>query len=364
MPHLGTHLAPGAGGGAIGKLDEVERVLDVGLQTVERHLLVAFVLATQPHAENGKRPRTDVFAKLEEFVESEATRLVVVGESTVLEGVVPAVLVERTVFHGPHRVLPLIAGGERVSLHHATAGETHHAGMQVAQGFHQIAAKAVGTLFPSVGGKEGQVVEINATCLTHHDTQAGLGLGEGRTEDEFIGLPLGIGHLERAFAQRGPVGTDEFHVECGEVGGTVAGIDAEAVVGTLPEADAAESLIVEPRAGKLGGLLQMHVVRIALKAGLLVAHTDLAEGCPSHQVLGKLEGTVFHQFGIQTAVGTEVDVLEKDAVHAVVGLGHRASEVDTEVNGRIGRGWLALGMHGEGQAQSHQYGVENVSHEV
>ena len=45
-----------------------------------------------------------------------------------LEGVVPAVLIQRTVLHRAHGVLPLVAGGKGVALDDAATGEAEDAG--------------------------------------------------------------------------------------------------------------------------------------------------------------------------------------------------------------------------------------------
>ena len=113
MAHVGTHLPPLGIGGAVGKLDEIEAVVDIRLQLIHRHvgtlLVPVLELAGESDAEDGQRLGTDVLSKLEELEEAQSVRLKVVREIAMVEGVLPTVLVEWTVLDGANGVLPLIA---------------------------------------------------------------------------------------------------------------------------------------------------------------------------------------------------------------------------------------------------------------
>jgi hypothetical protein len=132
---------------AVGKLDEVKTVVDIGLQLVRLHvgrlLVPVLELAGKTYANDGQRLGTDILRELEELKETQSVRLIVVGEIAVVEGVLPAVLVQRTVLHGPYRILPLIARREVGTLNDASAREAEDARMQVFQGLCQVAAHAV-----------------------------------------------------------------------------------------------------------------------------------------------------------------------------------------------------------------------------
>ena len=65
--------------GAVGELDQVERVLNVGPQFVERHQLAGVELAGHAAVEDRQRLRADVLRELKEFEEAQAERLEVVG---------------------------------------------------------------------------------------------------------------------------------------------------------------------------------------------------------------------------------------------------------------------------------------------
>ena len=54
----------------------------------------------------------------------------------------------------------------------------------------------------------------------------------------------------------------------------------------------------------------------------VVLQRDVAKHLPTHVMVGgKFKRTVFDEFGIQTAVGSEVDVFEEHAVHGRLDVG-------------------------------------------
>ena len=52
-----------------------------------------------------------------------------------------------------------------------------------------------------------------------------------------------------------------------------------------------------------------------LVEGAIVLQGDFAGDVPSGKGVGKLERSVYYQFGIQTAIGSVVDVLKEDTLH-------------------------------------------------
>ena len=67
--------------------------------------------------------------------------------------------------------------------------------------------------------------------------------------------------------------------------------------------------------GDLTIVAQACVVRVTIEAGVVAPHLHGAKGGPPHQSLLKLKRAVLHQLGIQATVGTEIDVLKKEAIH-------------------------------------------------
>ena len=56
-------------------------------------------------------------------------------------------------------------------------------------------------------------------------------------------------------------------------------------------------------------------MRIPIKSRIFGLDRNFSERSPPHKGIIKLERTVFHQLGIQSAVGSKVDIFEKHAVH-------------------------------------------------
>ena len=84
LPHTARHRT-------VGELDQVERVLHVGIELIDRHQLVGVELAGHAAVQDRQRLGADVLGQLEVLVEAEAERLEVVGRLAMAELVVPAV---------------------------------------------------------------------------------------------------------------------------------------------------------------------------------------------------------------------------------------------------------------------------------
>ena len=98
------------------------------------------------------------------------------------EGIVPAVLVQRTVLYRAYRVFPLVTVGKLGALNDAAAREAEYARMHVEQGLCQILAHAVLAPFPSIGGEEADVLYIGRgdgvfAILAQEDAESAFGLG-------------------------------------------------------------------------------------------------------------------------------------------------------------------------------------------
>ena len=70
-------------------------------------------------------------------------------------------------------------------------------------------------------------------------------------------------------------------------------------------------------------------MRIVLE-GSVVTDFDIAGRVPTHPRVLEFEGTVLDHFGIEAAIGSEVDVLEEDAVHRWLDHGTRLCGLDVE----------------------------------
>ena len=219
VAHLGALLAPFRVDVAIGKLDEVEAVLDVGVELVHRGVGVGSVLelAGQSDAQHGQRLGADVLREEEELIEAESVRLVVVCEVAIVERVLPAVAVGGSVLDRADGVLPLVAGVERGALDDAAAGEAEDAGVDVLESLGQVAAQAVLAALIRVDGEERDVLQTDLVGAGEEDAQLGLRLGAGRLQDDFILLPV-CGRdvellLDELLALLHRAGVDELHAD-------------------------------------------------------------------------------------------------------------------------------------------------------
>ena len=179
MAHVGTHLAPLAADWTVGELHEVEGILDIVVEVIDSYVY-AFLrgigvleLAGESAGDDGQGLGTEVLTELEELEEAEAVGLEVVGIEAVAEGVVPAVLVQGTVLHGSHAVLPLVARLKVGTLDDTAAREAEHARVHVAESLSQVATHAVLTAFPGVGGEEGDMLHVGRGLVAHKEEAEG-----------------------------------------------------------------------------------------------------------------------------------------------------------------------------------------------
>ena len=105
MSHICTEFSPFSGDITIGEFYQVERILDIALQFAYRHMgffVRILELTSQSAAQHRKRFRANLLRKLEKLIESQPVALIIVGIKAVGEGVLPAILVQRTVLYRPH----------------------------------------------------------------------------------------------------------------------------------------------------------------------------------------------------------------------------------------------------------------------
>ncbi len=76
---------------------------------------------------------------------------------------------------------------------------------------------------------------------------------------------------------------------------------------------------------RVGGIKRIVIADGQFAMGL--AGTDLD---PAHQGIGEFEGTVFHQFGVEPAIGAKIDVLKKSAPHRRIDAGARLAGMDRD----------------------------------
>ena len=77
MTHIGTELTPLGGDRTIGKLDEVECIIDIALEILDSHmririLIIILILASQTYRENWQWLCTNLLRKEEVLIEAQA----------------------------------------------------------------------------------------------------------------------------------------------------------------------------------------------------------------------------------------------------------------------------------------------------
>ena len=185
MAHICTNFTPFRVYRTIGKFHQIEGILDIAVEIVESHVNARFrgiwvlELTTQSAADHRQGLAAEILTELEELEKTKAIALVIIGEETMAEGVVPAVLVERTVLYGAYAVLPLIAALEVGTLNDTAAGEAEYARVHVEECLSKILTHAVLAAFPRVGGEEGDVLDIGSGLVAHEeDAEGTLGLSD------------------------------------------------------------------------------------------------------------------------------------------------------------------------------------------
>ena len=161
MPHRRTPGAPGAGDRAVGELDQVERVLDVGIDGVKRRQLSRVVLTRHAAVDDRQRLGAQVFRQQEVLVEAKAERLVVVRRRPVGELVVPAVDDQRALGGIADRRLPLIASVEESALDDAASGKAQEPRLHVLQQLNQVLPQPVLAALPRVLREHRHHVDVD-----------------------------------------------------------------------------------------------------------------------------------------------------------------------------------------------------------
>ena len=315
MSHIGTHLSPLGGCSTVGKLDEVEGILHVRAEFSKGNHFVAFVLAGQPAAQYRQRLCTEVFTQQEIFVKAKSVTLEIIRESFMLECIVPAIFVQRTVLYRTHGILPLITGGKAVAFDDTTAGKTEYSGIEVIEGLYQVGTQSILTLLPSVHREERDVVHIYRTLRLQHNTQTRANIGKRSFQHSRQLLPFTAFHFQFLLQEILSVGIHQFDGKLHWFGIRRTDIGGETVIFSFFQADATITFIIQSGTQKTAVIGNAHIMRIAVEAGPLVLYRHLAERYPPHQRLRELKRAVLYQFGIQTTVRTEIDVFEEDSIH-------------------------------------------------
>jgi len=275
VTHVGAQLSPLARHRTVGKLDEVEGVVNVGLQVFDgavgiAGIVLVLVLAGQSHRKDGQRLGPDLLRQEEILIETETVGLVVIGIKPMREGVVPAVFVQRTVLGRAYAVLPLVSCGKVGTLYDAAAGETEDARFEVGEVLNEVGTQSV----PAVAGEQAHVIEVDRLIALEENTHQTLLhslVGSERDRELF---PLRIGHGDRLTVYWNVLVVDDFDTDLGLLALKIVqtGIDGEVIFHALLEPHAEETAVFQ--ASDLlvvAGRLQHRIVWITVESRLLAA---------------------------------------------------------------------------------------------
>ncbi len=282
VSHVGTEFCPRIlGRVTIGKLNEVEHVVDVGLQLVNGHMSIAAVgavlkLTGETYTHDGQWLCTNLFGELEVFEEAKTIGLEVVGEIAMCEGVVPTVLVQWTILHGTYRVFPLITCGKVGALHNTSAWETEHAWVQLLEALSQVFTHTVLVALIGVNRKEAHMFHVGGHFAVAPNAQMSFGKCFVGLYEGSVFLPLLAAYFHADIAQLLVVAhggiIDKVYPKfcCAAIG--YASPHGEAVFGTFLHAHAEETVV--------------------LNHGVLVV---VSRGCQAHVVGVFVEGAIVFQ---------------------------------------------------------------------
>ena len=127
---------------------------------------------------------------MEELEESEAIRLEIVRIETIWEGILPAVLVERTVLNRPDSILPLITGLQVYTLNDTSSRESEQSGMLIGKSLSKVATHTVLTILEGVYREETDVLEVYTVLASEEDTKLTLCDGTRRLDHLLILFPF------------------------------------------------------------------------------------------------------------------------------------------------------------------------------
>ena len=404
----GTESAVFGGFVAVGKLNQVFEVLDVVIHQSAASCVGAVTSGLAKHTTGHNRQRfcAQVFRHLEIFQIAQAHG----------HGIAPNVVVFFPLFCGAYALLPVVYVIPGIAAFgDAAAGETKEGGVGVQQRLHQIFPQTVvGVSFvvrvsglrafligvaPGLHRHQGHHINVSIAGEFHHQSAQSIFLGIAG-QNSFILSPFVTAHID-GLGVGELVAVVIFHIH--QNGRTVAlGVDGEIIGGagfhihgaavgrgiTLvgdPSSVCHSSIVVvdggidpgkgivflsrqsQSRVGFVQTAFALSSHAAVFIVPILQRHMSAA-GSAGGVVGGvpaegeKLEGAVLHQFRVDTAVGSVVDVLIEQAEQSIGYIHHHIVTVNVQHIGNrvgtvhgdvkfLGHGLIAVsqgGGHGDG----------------
>ena len=196
--------------------------------------------------------------------------------------------------------------------------------MKVLEVFHEVGTQ---TSVPCIGGEQADVVEVGCGTTFEVDAYEGFGVGARRIQLLGVLLPVVAADADTLASHHFVVATDEFNANLCALAATYTCVDREVVVESFLESDAEIAVILYScLLLAMAVVLECHVVGILVEGGPFAVEGNISEDVPSLQSAADalsarcemercFKGTVLDEFGIESSVGSEVDVFEEDAIH-------------------------------------------------
>ena len=166
MSHLRSELSPLRRAVSVGKLNQVQTILDIGVECLlcSRSMrLLSFpvlILASHSHIHYRQRFCAQFFTQQEQLIKTHSVTLEIIRKAAVREAVHPAVLVYLSIFHGTHGMFPLVAVIQGCALHNASARKAEHTGAHVVKRLHDVLAQSISVASPGINRKKADVLHI------------------------------------------------------------------------------------------------------------------------------------------------------------------------------------------------------------
>ena len=166
MSHLCSEFSPLRRAVSVGKLNQVQTVLDIGVECLLRSRSMRFlslpvlILTGHSHIHYRQRFCTQFLTQQEQLIKTHSVTLEIIRKAAVRETVHPAVLVYLSIFHGTHGMFPLVAVIQGCALHNASARKAEHTGAHVVKRLHDVLAQAVPVASPGINREKADVLHI------------------------------------------------------------------------------------------------------------------------------------------------------------------------------------------------------------
>ena len=299
MAGSGPPCAPGGIGAGVGVLDGVECVLHPLPHLVQRN---GFPVR-HPDVDTKERLRAEVLRQLQVFVKPETVCGVIAPD-------VPERCARINVADG---LLPVVHPVYRLAFHPAATGKAHERRPQRVKCFGKIRAQTV--VLPRLLRQQRDHVEEERACAGRGNLERSLRVAVHGDKLDALVLPIAGDALDFTRRQLVTVGGHESDGKrAGEVLGARGQLERVAVVlddvhaPVAPVRECERAVHLNAQAPAVDGIERARGINRALALG--------ARGVrefPEFRFVAVLERAVAHQFGVDAAIGGQVDVLEEDS---------------------------------------------------